>query len=1186
LGAPISKLEAVIEVKMEGAIADLRTFDAAEKQVAQSAQQSGAAITQAFQSTSEPIKTASKDVSSFSSTLQKAKDVGRVFASAVKGDFSGVKQAVQSVLGSGVGDTIAAVGTDAAAATQPIAELGSEVAAVGEAGAGAAAALGPVGLAIGAVVVAAVAAATAAVAVGGGLLKLAQEGAELGGRMLDLSNNTGFATESLSLYKIAAEKSGSSVEAVVGAIGRLEKKLQDAASGQKESAELFNAFGINAKQAAENPQAAFDKLAVSIASIEDPALRVKVATELFGESGSKLISTFITMQEEGDGLKSRMAALGLSLSKDVAEGADAVGDEFVILQAVSDSLKIKVANEMGPGIVEALRAIEGAAADLIPVVVKVAGAFSDLFTTTVNGSRVALGSLKGFASGALSGFDAAIAGGIAGGLQAGQKIRDERMAAFNAETNKDAANALAIEEELEARLAGRRTKQQQLDDKLKQMLTKRNAGKPKAEPAEITPVDTVSSTRALRDATLGLEEAKARASIGIAKSEAETKRQILETQYADGLVATRTYFDQRAALESAAIDREIEQQQRVIALEKQRSEDAKADLRAEIERINTLAAAKSAKAKTPGQREAIGEDRNNRLTNVINQAEADKEKRLAKQVEAEGKIAELQEKRAAQVASTNRAELKANEALEKSFSDLILEAQRATGQDFAAAATDIGRKFTDKIALAIREGRPDVVEAIQTLTEVELNKARAAESGKRLDVADAGLAAEQARIQNALNLGIVSEVTARRLQLAAQDKAREAILSELQLEKELAAARGDAVTAARLSVEIERASALGREEDPGVKNLRERLTGDFDSFEKALVYGQKTVGEALRELARSTITSILEQVQQSLVENLTGEKSIGAALAKAISGKLGGLLKVGQQPPVLPGINGQDASKLIITNLKEGSQSVAKSVEGSARKTIESARQAAEKQAQELAKIAQSNLDMAGCACAPPQAPSLLGQVLGAVVGAVGAGVSAGVSSGGGGGGGGYHVSYGRPGSVSAPPTILKRADGGLVSYDEFAGAEGARNGGHVGTSAGRAAIGMMVKGPGGPRDDKVPMWLSDGEYVNDADTVKRLGPDFFKMLPALARAGKMADGGMVGAVVGDTTNNYNYAQRPVILPRSEARAQQPGGGPRGITIVNQFNIQAPRGTVTPETQQQIATRAAMSINAALARNA
>ena len=86
-------------------------------------------------------------------------------------------------------------------------------------------------------------------------------------------------------------------------------------------------------------------------------------------------------------------------------------------------------------------------------------------------------------------------------------------------------------------------------------------------------------------------------------------------------------------------------------------------------------------------------------------------------------------------------------------------------------------------------------------------------------------------------------------------------------------------------------------------------------------------------------------------------------------------------------------------------------------------------------------------------------------------------------------------------------------------------------------------------------------------------------MLPAMASAGTMADGGFVADMLGGGSN----ASQPLPMPRSEARNQQQG---KTISVVNHFVIQAPRGSVSAETQQQILTKAAMGMNAALARNA
>lgn len=92
-----------------------------------------------------------------------------------------------------------------------------------------------------------------------------------------------------------------------------------------------------------------------------------------------------------------------------------------------------------------------------------------------------------------------------------------------------------------------------------------------------------------------------------------------------------------------------------------------------------------------------------------------------------------------------------------------------------------------------------------------------------------------------------------------------------------------------------------------------------------------------------------------------------------------------------------------------------------------------------------------------------------------------------------------------------------MKSIKGFGGsfADGKKDGGPVG----RFASGGFVSGPGGPRDDKIPAWLSNGEYVINARSVKKLGLGFLNSINSLgalsggarlAYANHFADGGMV----------------------------------------------------------------------------
>jgi hypothetical protein len=59
--------------------------------------------------------------------------------------------------------------------------------------------------------------------------------------------------------------------------------------------------------------------------------------------------------------------------------------------------------------------------------------------------------------------------------------------------------------------------------------------------------------------------------------------------------------------------------------------------------------------------------------------------------------------------------------------------------------------------------------------------------------------------------------------------------------------------------------------------------------------------------------------------------------------------------------------------------------------------------------------------------------------------------------------------------------------------------------AAGRAG-GGMVRGPGGPHADKIPIWASDGEFMIRASAVSKYGPSMLRAI----NAGRFAKGGMI----------------------------------------------------------------------------
>lgn len=91
------------------------------------------------------------------------------------------------------------------------------------------------------------------------------------------------------------------------------------------------------------------------------------------------------------------------------------------------------------------------------------------------------------------------------------------------------------------------------------------------------------------------------------------------------------------------------------------------------------------------------------------------------------------------------------------------------------------------------------------------------------------------------------------------------------------------------------------------------------------------------------------------------------------------------------------------------------------------------------------------------------------------------------------------PAAPAAPKPAAKPTDA------DFAAVGMAPRKGFIRSLLGMAS-GGEVDGPGGPRDDKIPAMLSDGEYVLPADTVKKVGVENLDKLRMATH--KFADGG------------------------------------------------------------------------------
>lgn len=131
--------------------------------------------------------------------------------------------------------------------------------------------------------------AAGAVAIGRSLLDLEDRVEGLGNQAAKL----GTSFEFIQVLETAAERSGSSIDALGSAFTKSLKAIDAARNGSKEAVAAFARIGISAEELnSQTPEEIFKRTAAALTSIEDPAARAAAATQIFGKSGADLIPTF------------------------------------------------------------------------------------------------------------------------------------------------------------------------------------------------------------------------------------------------------------------------------------------------------------------------------------------------------------------------------------------------------------------------------------------------------------------------------------------------------------------------------------------------------------------------------------------------------------------------------------------------------------------------------------------------------------------------------------------------------------------------------------------------------------------------------------------------------------------------------------------------------------------------------
>ncbi len=190
--------------------------------------------------------------------------------------------------------------------------------------------------------------------------------AKVGSELHDLSQRSGVSVEALSELRFVFGQTGVEAADLETAIKKLQKAVVEAAKGSKGANELITRLGLSvADLAAMTPEAMLSAFAAALAAVSNPSERAALAMELFGKSGTKLLPVLAQGAEGLARMRAYARDLGLTVSTDAAQAADALDDAIGELTSTLRILVFEVGAALAPIFLEIVTVLRGVASATI-----------------------------------------------------------------------------------------------------------------------------------------------------------------------------------------------------------------------------------------------------------------------------------------------------------------------------------------------------------------------------------------------------------------------------------------------------------------------------------------------------------------------------------------------------------------------------------------------------------------------------------------------------------------------------------------------------------------------------------------------------------------------------------------------------------------------------------------------------
>jgi len=660
-----------------------------------------------------------------------------------------------------------------------------------------------------------------------------------------LSQKIGISVEALSTLQFAAQLSDVGLDTLKTGLKGLSANLTEARAGLGEGAAIFQALGISVEDTAGNLKSS-DTILLEIADrfaiFEDGATKTALAVKLFGKSGMDMIP-FLNQGSSGiRALMQEAERLGLKLSTETAQAAEAFNDNLTALKASSSGLGITLATEL----LAPLRVVTDAIRDGQGEATGFAAILGGALKTTLEAILV-LGVNVAYVFKSMG----TEIGGMAAQLAALARLDIRGFNAIGEAMREDAAKARAEVDALSARILN--PPQARSVGPAPTTPTAGNTGAATEDMQRMACVLSGGEWRGGRCLKKGAEakdnsavrlavlKAQADAEFRLLKTGLDQQKAALDRALDDRLVSIRDYYAQKTRLEQAAIDEDISR--------------------------------KTQERNAQQQMARSGKDEATRL------------RAMAEVKKLDGEIAVLAQQRGEIEVANAHAAANAERQLANELSrvrDRLAEVSSGAGGDSTRAR--LQREYQPLIEQLQRMGDTAGTQDVARLIDVESDLAELARFERQYQTATERLSLRGRELQVQKEAGLITETQMRQTLLGLQAETAREVEALIPKMEQLAQSTGseEAVNrVARLKIEIASLKTVTDE-------VAVRINGDtqnaFATMFEQIGSGAKSAKDAFADFARSVLASINRIASQKLAESLFGAMGGGGG-----SGGNGGL---------------------------------------------------------------------------------------------------------------------------------------------------------------------------------------------------------------------------------------------------------------------------------------------------------